>query len=150
MLNHITRVGWETRIGQDVGQPLERAASALVDYLLFVDEAPLPGPIAGPTAFAEVFSRKGPYDSRGRSLRELQLTDRLMRYPCSYLIYSEPFDVLPADAKAVVYRRLWAILSGEETGPRYEGLTPTLRREILEILRETKKDLPRYYFSSAY
>ena len=146
MLNHITRLGWEARMGKDAGQPLERAASALVDYLLFVDEAPLPGPIVGPTAFAETFSRKGPYDAKGRSLRELQLTDRLMRYPCSYLIYSEPFEALPADTKALVYQRLWAILSGEETGARYARLTPTLRNEILEILRDTKNDLPPYYY----
>ena len=146
MLNHITRLGWEARMGKDAGRPLEHAASDLVDYLLFVHEAPLPGPIVGPTAFSEIFARQGPRDGKGRSLRELQLTDRLMRYPCSYLIYSEPFDALPADAKALVYDRLWAILSGAETGAKYAGLTAAVREEILEILRDTKKDLPQYYF----
>jgi hypothetical protein len=150
MLNHITRVGWEARMGKDAGRPLDQSVSELVDYLLFVDEAPMPGPIEGPTAFARNFARQGPRDSSGRSLRDLQLNDRLMRYPCSYLIYSEPFDALPADAKALVYKRLWAVLSGEGQGTRYARLTPDVREEIIEILRATKKDLPSYYFSATY
>ena len=150
MLNHITRVGWEARMGRDAGRPLDQSVSELVDYMLFVDEAPVPGPIEGPTAFARIFASQGPRDGKGRSLRDLQLTDRLMRYPLSYLIYSEPFNALPADAKTLVYRRLWAVLSGEGTGTRYARLTPAVRQEIVEILRETKKDLPSYYFSSTY
>ena len=149
MLNHITRLGWEARMGKDAGRPLEQAAAALVDYMLFVDEASLPGPITGPTAFAQTFANQGPRDPKGRSLRDLQLTDRLMRYPCSYLIYSEAFDALPADAKALVYERLWQVLSGQETNVRYDRLTSPLRQDILEILGATKRDLPSYFLGAA-
>jgi hypothetical protein len=149
MLNHITRLGWEARMGKDAGRPLEQAAAALVDYMLFVDEAALPGPITGPTAFAQTFANQGPRDSKGRSLRDLQLTDRLMRYPCSYLIYSEGFDALPADAKTLVYKRLWDVLSGQESDARYGRLTPEIRQDIVEILRATKPDLPEYFDSGA-
>ena len=45
----------------------------LVDSLLFVDEAPLPGPIQGNSGFAEKFSSAGPRDGKGRSLREFDL-----------------------------------------------------------------------------
>jgi hypothetical protein len=146
MLNLITRVGWETRIGEkESGRTIDQAASELVDYLLFVDEAPLPGPIAGTTKFAEVFSAQGPRDSRGRSLRDLNLETRLLRYPCSYLIYSEPFDNLPARAKTAVYARMWEILSGQERDQRYAVLTPADRRAILEILSETKADAAAYF-----
>ena len=146
MLNLITRVGWETRIGEkESGRTIDQAASELVDYLLFVDEAPLPGPIAGTTKFAEVFSAQGPRDSRGRSLRDLNLETRLLRYPCSYLIYSEPFDSLPARAKTAVYARMWEILSGQERDQRYAVLTPADRRAILEILSETKADAAAYF-----
>ena len=72
-----------------------------------------------------------------------------MRYPCSYLIYSEPFDALPPEAKALVYKRLWDVLSGRETDDRYSRLTSVLRQEILEILRATKRDLPSYFLSPA-
>ena len=34
------------------------------------------------------------------------------------------------------------ILKGQEDGPRYAGLAPADRQAILEILRETKTDLP--------
>jgi hypothetical protein len=67
-----------------------------------------------------------------------------MRYPCSYLIYSEAFDALPADAKALVYTRLWEVLSGQETDARYARLTTEIRQDIVEILRATKPDLPEY------
>jgi hypothetical protein len=64
MINLITRVGWEARMGADAGRPLANAAAELVDYMLFIDEAPLPGPIAGTTRFAANFAQRGPRDSR--------------------------------------------------------------------------------------
>ena len=146
MLNLLTRVGWEARIGEkESGRTLDQAAAEVVDYLLFVDEAPLPGPITGTTTYAGVFSAQGPRDSRGRSLRDLDLNTRLLRYPCSYLIYSKPFDGLPANAKTAVYARLWEILSGEERDRRYAGLTPADRRAITEILTETKPDAAAFF-----
>jgi hypothetical protein len=146
MLNLLTRVGWEARIGEkESGRTLDQAAAELVDYLLFVDEAPLPGPIKGTTRFAEVFSSQGPRDSRGRSLRDLSLEKRLLRYPCSYLIYSEPFDALPANAKEAIYTRMWEILSGQERDARYASLTAADRRAIVEILGETKPDIGEYF-----
>ena len=146
MLNLFTRVGWEARIGEkESGRTIDQAAAELVDYLLFVDEATLPGPIAGTTRFAEVFQAQGPRDGRGRSLRDLSLETRLLRYPCSYLIYSEPFDNLPAKAKTAIYARMWEILSGQERDQRYAVLTPADRRAILEILSETKPDAAAYF-----
>ena len=148
MLNLFTRVGWEARIGEkESGRTLDQAAAELVDYLLFVDEAPLPGPIAGTTRFAEVFQTQGPRDSRGRSLRELSLDERLLRYPCSYLIYSEPFDRMPANAKAAVYARLWEVLSGQDRDRRYDVLSTADRQAIIEILRDTKPEISAYFAS---
>ena len=66
-------------------------------------------------------------------------------YPCSYLIYSSVFDGMPAQAKAAVYERLWEVLSGKERDSRYARLTTPDRQAILEILRETKADLPGYF-----
>jgi hypothetical protein len=149
MLNLFTRVGWEARIGSgEAGRSLDDAARELVDYLLFVDEADLPGPITGTSGFTEQFTAGGPRDRQGRSLRDLDLESRLLRYPCSYLIYSEPFDGMPAEARAAVYARLWEILSGREQGVRYARLTAADRRAMLEILRDTKDGLPAYFDSS--
>jgi hypothetical protein len=149
MLNLITRAGWEARTGAaDAGRTLDQAAAQLVDYMLFVDEAPLPGPVAGTSSFAAKFNATAKRDSRGRSRRDLDLNQRLMKYPCSYLIYSEMFDEMPAAAKTAVYARLWEVLSGRERGERYSVLSPADRQAILEILRETKPDLPEYFLTS--
>jgi hypothetical protein len=146
MLNLMTRAGWEARVGADAsGRPLSAIVNELVDYLLFVDERPLPGPVQ-PSPFARTFAARGPRDGAGRSLRDLDLRSRLMRYPCSYLIYSEPFDALPDTARQAIYARLWAVLSGAVADARYNRLTPGDRAVVLEILRETKPGLPDYFF----
>ena len=150
MMNLLTRVGWETRIGladkrEDLGRLLESAANEVADYMLFVDEAPLPGKVKGTSGFAEKFAAEGPADARGRSLRQLDLDRRLMRYPCSYMIYTAAFDGLPGEARDAIYRRLWQVLSGQEKGAKYARLSLSDRQAIVEILRDTKKGLPEYF-----
>ena len=70
MTNLITpiRVGSPAR--KDAESPLDQSAAEMVDYLLFVDEAPLPGPISGTSSFAADFAARGPRDAQGRSLRD--------------------------------------------------------------------------------
>ena len=99
----------------------------------------------GDEPFAQEFAAKGPRDSKGRSLRELDLTRRLLRYPCSYMIYTAAFDALPAEAREVIYRRMWQVLSGEEQGQKYAALSLGERQAIVEILRDTKQGLPQYF-----
>jgi hypothetical protein len=71
-----------------------------------------------------------------------------MRYPCSYMIYSDAFDRLPAAARDAIYRRLYTVLSGAERTPRYSRLSPADRRAIIDILRETKREVPAYFSAS--
>ncbi len=145
-LNLLTRLGWEARVAAHEGRPvLESPVIAalvveLVDYLLFVDEAPMPGGLKGTSGFAAWFSAQGARDARGRSLHQLDLTTRLMRYPCSYTIYSPAFDALPPPVKAAVYARLRAVLSAADRSPRYTRLSARDRTAVLEILRDTKPD----------
>ena len=159
MTNLLTRVGWETRVAvQPATAALQRPTGSgplpprvldavvdLVDYLLFVDEAPLTAPVSGSSGFTKRFSEIGPNDQRGRSLRQLDLGRRLFRYPCSYMIYAPAFDALMPQAKDAIYERLWAILSGAERGREYARLSHADRLAIVEILKETKSDLPRYF-----
>jgi hypothetical protein len=151
MTNLITRAGWEARLAaydrgnRDAAARTREAVADLVDYLLFVDEAPLTASIRGSSGFAERFSALGPRDSKGRSLRQLDLDRRLMRYPCSYTIYAPAFDALPADALALVYERMWQILSGRDTNKKYAMLARNDRAAIVEILKATKKGLPAYF-----
>ena len=154
MTNLLTRVGWEARVAATGAKPadaasrVQEAVNDLVDYMLFVDEAPLPGPVRGTSGFADTFARLGPRDTRGRSLRALDLERRLMRYPCSYMIYSPAFDALPANVREQIYTRMWRILSGQETEPRYARLSRADRQAVIEILRDTRKDLPVFFTRS--
>ena len=86
---------------------------------------------------------RGPRDSKGRSLRDFDLHTRIFRYPCSYLIYSDSFDALPDPAREYVYHRLLEILSGQDSNPDFARLTATDRQAILEILLDTKPNLPQ-------
>jgi len=147
MMNLITRTGWEARLGLS---NLNDSIAELVDYLLFVDEAPLiSSGIEGTSGFAEMFAKQGPFDSKGRSLRQLDLDRRLMRYPCSYMIYSSAFNALPASAKDAIYRRMWEILSGQATESKYAALSAGQRKAVIEILRDTLPGLPAYFKPAA-
>ena len=157
MMNLLTRIGWQARYLLRIGKVHDVAANGLgdsakdlVDYMVFVDEAPLPNKIEGTSGFAEKFSNEGPHDSRGRSLRQFDLEHRLMRYPCSYMIYSAAFDALPSEGKDAIYQRLYLVLSGAMTGARYTRLSGADRQAVLEILRETKKDLPLSFQAHAH
>ena len=84
---------------------------------------------------------------RDHELRDLDLNRRLMRYPCSYLVYSEAFEKLPPSAKQALYARMWYVLSGQERAPKYARLSAADRQAVIEILRETKKDLPATFLT---
>ncbi len=153
MLNLFTRVGWETRLADTItdkkmalmaNKTVTDGINELVDYLMFVDETPFAGVIQSTSGFAEKFTGQGPKTSDGRSLRDFDLRGRLMRYPCSYMIYSEGFEGLPSAAKGAIYRRMWQVLSGQQGG-KYARLTLADRRSVVEILRETKNGLPAYF-----
>lgn len=160
MINLLTRASWEARAadpalhpgsagsaaqGQSLAAMMAGVAEEVVDYMLFIGEAPLPGAVGSPSGFAARLSASGPRDRHGRSLYELDLKTRLLKYPCSYLIYSPAFDALPPAAKTAIYARLWHVLSGGAREPRYRSLSSTDRQAIVEILRDTKPDLPAYF-----
>jgi hypothetical protein len=147
-INLLTRLNWETRVATSGGGanfgagPLNDLANELTDYLLFVGEAAPPARMTPRAGFARRFQGSGPQDRRGRSLRELDLKRRLLRYSCSYMIQSDAFASLPKPAKDAVYARLRAILSTGSTHAKYSHLSAEDRRTILEILRDTLPDWP--------
>jgi hypothetical protein len=153
--NYLTRIAMrdQAEMNKALGEPADRtsdstrsrikhAAEPLVKYMLFADEAKLTDRIEGTSTFAADFQSRGAKDAKGRSLRDLDLSTRLFKHPCSYLIYSDSFNELPDILKQQIYARLWAILSGEDKGKEFAHLTAADRKAILEILRETKSDLP--------
>jgi hypothetical protein len=124
---------------------IANAGDALVRQLLFSAEAKLTAKIQGTSTFAADFVKHGPRDKKGRSLREFDLERRLFKYPCSYLIYSESFEQMPKAMKDHVYQEMHDVLTDRHYGGGFGHLSASDRQAILEILRDTKKDLPKYW-----
>jgi hypothetical protein len=149
MHNLITRANYETRraLQEDqnadvTAERIRNAVEPLVRGMFFVDEAPLKDSVRGVSGFAAEFEKGGIRDHKGRSLKDLDLKRRFLRYPLSYLIYSPAFDALPAPARDHFYRRAWSILSGDDTSD-FEHLSSEDRAAILGILKDTKPEFVR-------
>ena len=145
MLNRLARAGMETRMalhyqqanqqgagptgGRAVRQRLvahpERRRRGRPVHALSRRDA-LDRPHQGHVHVRVRLRRRGPRDTKGRSLRDFDLKTRLFRYPCSYLIYSRAFDSLPGEVKDYIYERLWEILNS--AGPT--KIIPILPRTI--------------------
>lgn len=149
MTNLMTRIGWDTRIAQHDGKlddtRLNAEIEEMLTYMLFQDERPLREPVEGVSTFTKTFPERGPRDKQGRSLRDFDLKTRMFKYPLSYMIYSSAFDSMPDVVRERVYQRLYDILSGKDQSEKYAKLTPDDRHTILEIVRETKPNMPAYW-----
>lgn len=116
----------------------------ILEYLLFADEINLPaGGIAGAGRFEKAFRRNRKEDAKGRSLKDFDLQTRLFQFRCSYMIYSEAFDLLPDVLKRTLYTRLFEILDSAEPPRQYAHLPFAERRAIAEILLATKPEIGR-------
>jgi hypothetical protein len=152
--NLMTWAGWEYRQAvadgwpADPGSPLpprvQQAVEELADYLLFVDEAPIPTPMRGSSGFAERFSATGPRTADGRSLREFDLDTRLFRYPLSYMVHADAFTGLPPAVRTGAWLRVSALLAAPPPGPKYRHLTPERREAIRAIARATAEVPPGF------
>lgn len=110
----------------------------VLEALLFSGEARLTDPISGSPAFTLQFARGAIRDHAGRSLRDLDLRTRLLRYPCSYAIYSNAVDALPQPARDCLFRRIADVLGGRDQSREFAHLSPADRQAIREILVETR------------
>ncbi len=168
MHNRITRANYETRqamhsdsvmnrllerpeeyLSETSERRIERVADNLVAYLFYSDEHPLTGRIAGTSKFQQHFEASGIKDQKGRSLKDFDLTRKMFKYPCSYLVYSEQFQNLPEAVSERVYRKMWEVLNSQEKSEAFGHLSASDRRAILEILRDTHPALPAYWKEKA-
>jgi len=162
--NRITRANFQCRmalhqqaqLNKELRQPadylwestrsrIRSASEELACYLLFCEEAPLSGKLEGTSSFAMDFAAMGRRDGQGRSLRDFDIQRRIFKYPCSYLIYTEAFDSLPAQVKDQVWRRIWEVVTGQDKSETFAHLSAADRTAIREIILATKQDLPNYW-----
>jgi hypothetical protein len=140
--NLITAASYALK-GKPSEEDVKDRGERMVEAMLFSGAAPLE-PVKGTTDFAEEFSAQGPRDSKGRSLHQLDLKTRLLKYPMSYLVYSKSFDAMPAVVHDYAYKRFWEVLSGKDQSKEFAHLTEADRKAILEILQETKPDFAAF------
>lgn len=151
LLHQVTVQEFITRVNFDVHQVLStspkpsgkdaRVLTAdmddLLNAMLFVDAAGYSGPITGNSGFTKWFEGRGIRDSQGRSLRDLDLHTRLLKYPLSYLIYCDAFAALPVYAHDYIYGRLFDVLNGKDQSKPYAHLSAADRKAVMEILKAT-------------
>lgn len=172
MINLMTAASWEAR--RDIGKlrellnkpaanknrmygedsedkvDIRSLCDQLIEYMLFADETRLTENVKGVSGFTEWFTKQGPFDAQGRSLRQFDLNKRMFQYRCSYLIYSEAFDSLPTEVRDYIYRRLWDILNSKDNSHRFDYLSAKERQDIRDILIATKNGLPDYWKKSEH
>ncbi|HEY7449562.1 MAG TPA: hypothetical protein VH702_15510 [Vicinamibacterales bacterium] len=133
-------------VGDAAWKTLDPAIEELVTYMVFADEARLEEPVQGTSTFTTMFPQRGPRDARGRSLRDFDLRTRVFRYPLSYMIYSEIFDRMPSRVKERVYQRLYDVLTGHDSSGPFAAISSDARRAALDIVRNTKANLPPFFW----
>ena len=133
-------------LSRDVlSQRIRHTGDRLIEAILMQDEAKMTEPIVGTSGYAKRFAAIGPKDNQGRSFRDLDLTTRMFKYPCSYLIYSAMFEQLPQPSKDHVLQRIWDVRSGKDQSEDFSHLSSTDRQAILKILNGTKATLHDYW-----
>lgn len=155
--NLITRANYETRqavyLDQAMNKALDREPSHVSDStkrriasvgdelirgLLFADEFALTNPVDGSSPYRDQFSKRGPFDSKGRSLYQLDLKQRLFRHGCSYLILSSQFDGLPEPVMQYVRAQMSSMLSNLQPIPSGVALDDAQRDNLQQMLKELK------------
>jgi hypothetical protein len=131
---------WST-LSPEKQQELKPVIEPLVRALFFADAAPLAGQVITSSGFTERFARRGPRDSEGRSLRDLQVDQRLFRHRLSYMIYTDSYKALPVYAREYIESRIVEVLQGRDQTGLSDSLDPAERAEISQILVDT---LPRF------
>ena len=61
------------------------------------------------------------------------------------LVCADAFDALPARALDAAYRRMRTVASGAADAPRQARLSRADRIAVVEILRDTKPNLPDFF-----
>jgi hypothetical protein len=144
-VNLVVEAGYRARGALHRGEKvdsLRKLAAEVCRYILFADEAPLPAPVAGEEMFKCDFRANRKTDGQGRSLKDFELTTRLFKHRCSYMIYSPVFAALPAAFKEQVFDQMERALSGEH--PDYAYLDGAEREGIRSILNATLNEKRRW------
>ena len=113
----------------------ERLVTELSRYVLFADEPKLPGgPIQGDPRFIKDFQARGA-GSPGAPLREFDLSTRLFRTRCSYMLATPVWQAVPQLIRQRVQQRLAAAVDPAQPSPLGAHLSPAEKERIRGFLK---------------
>ncbi len=140
--NTMTKASWDyrqllTEEGTVSTEKIAELALPVLEALFMKNEAPLMDQIQGLSGYTEYFQNLGPFDNSMRSLRDLDLKQRVFKYPLSYLIYSDAFAALPEALHSYLTDSMYQVLSADEDHVNYAHLDAATRAAILEIVEAT-------------
>lgn len=125
---------------------VEKLADELARYVLFADEAKLPSQgVEGDAAFIREFQRNKKAVSAGPSLKDFDLKTRIFKYRCSYMLYTDSWQKLPAALRERVYFKMGEGLREQNPNPAYAHLPVEEKLAIRAILKETLPGLPAWW-----
>lgn len=120
------------------GRVAEQAAQRIVEWFLFQGEAALgEDGVSGSDAFQQQFAAAIPRAKNGDSLADFQLNTRIFKNRCSFMIYSDAFQTLPASVKTRVIIKLKAVFDATNAEDAFPQIKLSERRRIAQILRDT-------------
>jgi hypothetical protein len=134
-------LGRTERLSDSTKRQIKSVGDKLLRYMFFKDEAELPRISIKNSPYAQYFDGNGPEDSKGRSLYDFRLAGRMFEVPFSYMVYSDAFQQLPAEALEYLTAELKAILDPDFEYEGYEHITKQEKVTIRQILEETTIDL---------
>lgn len=112
-------------------------AGRIVRQMLYCSEVQLTEPVKGTDLFIEQFRANRKKDTQGRSLKDFDLQSRLFKYRCSYMVYSQAYELMHPLLKEAVIDKLRGVLEGGGDPSVYGHLDAAERQAILEILQAT-------------
>ena len=134
------------KVPSSAQEDFEKCADELARYILFVDEAKLPVEgVTGDPAFVSEFQRNKKAIAGGASLKDFDLRNRIFKYRCSYMLYTDSWMRLPQILKERVYYKMAEGLRDARPNPAYACLPPEEKRAIRAILKETLPGLPAWW-----
>ena len=96
----------------------------MLTYMLFANEAFSSEPVKGVSTFSKPSRKEVRATGRGAPC-----ATSILRLGCSgtrssYMIYDPAFDAMPEWSKDRIYRRLYDVLTGKDTDPKFARLVP--------------------------
>lgn len=129
---------------QKMHDRIATVARPLVEYLFFAEEFEISQPISSVSGYRASFELRGLRESKGRSLRDFDLTRRLFQHPLSYLIYAPVFEGIPVMLQDELATQIESVLNNPNANTKIK-LSDVDRENIKAILHE----VPPAWFSDA-